>query len=171
MGRWVQKNSARKKMPSPKKCRANEARRSLPIADDRLSPSRGETTGGGKPNCTLQHMPPTPWIWPFGTAAAPFEPHVCHARGCATNPRGSITPALRLADEEVAEGLHAGDRLELLRVNEIGIEREGFLFAEQLHQPAVFLDDVIRQHGDAEARLACPQDADDVVDHQMRRAR
>src|SRR5271168_351356 len=79
-----------------------------------------------------------------GTAAAPGGPHVCHAWGCATNPRGSITPALRLADEEVAEGLHAGDRLELLRVDEIGVERDGFLLAEQLHQPAILLDDVIR---------------------------
>src|SRR5260221_13121406 len=35
-----------------------------------------------------------------------------------------VAPALRFADEEVAERLHAGDRLELLRVNEIGVERD-----------------------------------------------
>jgi hypothetical protein len=38
----------------------NEARRSLPIADDRRSPSRGETTGGGLRTSTLQPMPPIP---------------------------------------------------------------------------------------------------------------
>jgi hypothetical protein len=36
------KSRARKNAGPQKKCRANEARRSLPIADDRLSPSRGE---------------------------------------------------------------------------------------------------------------------------------
>src|SRR5258705_3191496 len=64
----------------------------------------------------------------------------------------SIIPALSLADQEVAERLHPGHRFEFLGVDEIGVERDGFRLAEQLHEAAVFFDDVVGQHGNAEPR-------------------
>src|SRR5260370_15064913 len=83
----------------------------------------------------------------------------------------SIIPALSLADQEVAERLHPGHRLEFFRVDEISVARDGFRFAEQLYQAAVFFDDVVGQHGNAEPGLAGAQDADDVVDDEVRGAR
>ena len=57
----------------------------------------------------------------------------------------SEAPALRVADEEVAERLNARDRLQLFRVDEERVERRAFLFAEQLNQADVFLDQVVGQ--------------------------
>ena len=46
-------------------------------------------------------------------------------QGFVTSKRGLKMPPLRLADEEVAEYLHARNRLELFRVDEIGVVGEG----------------------------------------------
>src|SRR5580704_18499747 len=78
-----------------------------------------------------------------------------------------IIPALRVGDEKIAERLHARHGLELFRIDEVGVERDRLGLAEQLHQPAVLLDQIIRQHGDADAALAGAQDAEDVVDDEM----
>src|SRR5215510_14255648 len=81
-------------------------------------------------------------------------------------------PALRLRDQKVAEHLHARDRLELFWVYEIGIERDRRVrLAEQLHQSAVLLDQIIRQQGDADPALARAQNPEHVVDGQRRGAR
>src|SRR5215216_3717533 len=66
----------------------------------------------------------------------------------------SVMPALRLGDQEVAEHLDARERLQFLRINEIGIHRDGVGGSEQLHQAAILLDQIIGQHGDAEPALA-----------------
>src|SRR5208282_1055142 len=72
-------------------------------------------------------------------------------------------PALRVGDEKVAKRLHAGDRFELFGIDEIGIERDGIGLGEQLHQPAVLLDQIIRQHRDTEPALAGAQYAENIV--------
>src|SRR5260370_3933329 len=80
----------------------------------------------------------------------------------------SVIPALSLADQEVAERLHPRHRLEFLRVDEKSVERDGFRLAEQLYEAAVLFDDVVRQHRNAEPGLTGAQDADDVVDDEVR---
>src|SRR5512139_2068474 len=80
-------------------------------------------------------------------------------------------PALRVRHQKVAENLDARDRLEFLGIDKIGIHRERVGFAEKLDQAAVFLDQIVRQHRDAEPALACAQDTKHVIDGQMRRAR
>src|SRR5580704_2418611 len=92
-------------------------------------------------------------------------------RRCVSYARELKIPALRVGDEEVAERLHARYGLELFGIDEVGVERLRFGFAEQLHQAAVLLDQIIRQHGDADAALAGAQNAEDVVDDEMRLAR
>ena len=67
--------------------------------------------------------------------------------------------------------LDARDGFELFRIDEKRVEREVVDVAEQLHQPAVFLDQIIGQHRDAEAALAGAQQAEHVVDGEPRRAR
>jgi hypothetical protein len=62
---------------------------------------------------------------------------------------GLEIPALRIGDEKIAERLYARNRLQLLGIDEIRVERLCFGFAEKLHKPAILLDQVIRQHGDA----------------------
>ena len=81
----------------------------------------------------------------------PCKPHVRHAK--------SGRPALRFAHDEVTEHLHARDRLQLFRIDEIGVELDRVRFAEQLHEPALFLDQIIRQRRDAEALLAGAHEA------------
>src|SRR5271170_3356857 len=88
--------------------------------------------------------------------------HICAEFGASL--QASEIPALRVGDKEIAEGLHARDAFELLRVDEIGVERDGVGLAEQLHQPAIFLDQIVRQHRNAQAALAGAQYAEDVVD-------
>src|SRR5579863_1733519 len=78
-------------------------------------------------------------------------------------------PALGVGDKEVAKSLDAGDRLEFFGIDEIGVERDRFGVAEQLHKPV--LDEVVRQHRDAEPALAGAQNAEDIVDDEMRLAR
>ena len=57
----------------------------------------------------------------------------------------SERPALGIRDQEVAENLYACNRFKFFRIDKVGVERERVLLAEQLHQPAVFLDQIIRQ--------------------------
>src|ERR1700731_1507166 len=83
---------------------------------------------------------------------------------------GLKIPALRVGDEKIAERLHARPGLELFGIDEVGVERLGLGLAEQLHQAAVLLDQIIRQHGDADAALAGAQDAEDVVNDEVRYA-
>src|ERR1700730_16166977 len=64
-------------------------------------------------------------------------------------------PALCFRDEKVAEHLHPRHRFELFRIDEIGIEGDGVGLAEQLHESAILLDQVIRQQGNADSPLAC----------------
>src|SRR5882762_6154149 len=65
-------------------------------------------------------------------------------------------PALRLAHHEVAEHLHARHRLQLFRIDEIGVDLDRVGLAEQLHQAVVLLDQIVRQCCDAEALLTGP---------------
>ncbi len=60
-----------------------------------------------------------------------------------------VIPALRVGDQKVAECLHARDRFELFRIDEIGVERDRVGLGEQRHQATVLLDQIIRQHGNA----------------------
>ena len=46
-------------------------------------------------------------------------------------------PALRFTHKEIAERLHARNRLQLFRINEIGFEQRRIFFAEELHQSTV----------------------------------
>src|SRR5262245_34298870 len=78
----------------------------------------------------------------------------------------SIAPALRLADEEIAERLHARDRLELFRIDEERVERDRVGLAEHLDEAAVLFDQVVGQHRHAEPALTGAQDAEHVVDGQ-----
>ncbi len=95
-----------------------------------------------------------------------------HASVCAPPIlRKSEMPALRLRDQEIAEHLHACDRLELLGIDEESVERDRVGLAEQLHQSAVLLDQIIRQQRDADAALAGALDSEDVVDGENGRAR
>src|SRR6266851_5837334 len=80
-------------------------------------------------------------------------------------------PALRLGDEKVAKHLHARDRLEFLRIDEIGVVGDLVVVAEQMHQAAVLLDQIVRQHGDAQSTLAGKQHAEHVVDGEPGQAR
>jgi hypothetical protein len=69
-------------------------------------------------------------------------------------------PALGVGDQEIAENLDARHRLEFFRVDEKGIERERVLLAEKLHQPAVFLHQVVRQDRNPQPALAGAQHAE-----------
>ena len=64
----------------------------------------------------------------------------------------SEIPALRFRDQEIAKHLDARNRFQLFRINEIGVERDGVGFAEQLHQSAILLDQIVRQQRDPDAR-------------------
>ena len=59
--------------------------------------------------------------------------------GCALVP-----PPLRHGHQKIAEDLHARDRFEFFRIDKVGIERERVVPAEELHEPAVLLDQVVR---------------------------
>src|SRR5271168_947275 len=83
----------------------------------------------------------------------------------------SEIPALRVGDQKIAKRLNARNGFQLFGIDEIGIERDGVALAEQLHQSAVLLDQIIRQHRDTESTLAGTQNAEDIVDHEMRYAR
>ena len=105
------------------------------------------------------------------------SPHDCHAQSqvqitdfCLW-PNESEMPALRIGDQEVSEDLDARDRLEFFWINKIGVKRERVGLAKQLHQTAIFLDQIVRQHGDAEPALARAQDAEHIVYRQLRCAR
>src|SRR4051795_9756800 len=85
--------------------------------------------------------------------------------------RKSGRPALRLAHHEVAEHLHARDRLQLLGIDEIGIELDRIRLAEQLYETALFFDQIIRQRRDAEALLTGTHRAENVVHPEIGLAR
>src|ERR1700748_2504446 len=85
--------------------------------------------------------------------------------------RKSGRPALRLAHHEVAEHLHARDRLQLFRIDEIRIELDRIRFAEKLYEATLFFDQVIRQCRDTEALLAGAHQAEDVVHSEIGLAR
>ena len=101
-------------------------------------------------------------------ACQPCEARKCHGilptRGC------SEAPALRVAHQEVAEDLHARNRLELLGINEKSVDRGRVGFTEQLHQATVLLDQIVRQQRDADAALAGAH-TPRCVDGQNRRPR
>src|SRR3954470_23982891 len=80
-------------------------------------------------------------------------------------------PALRFAHDKVTEHLNACDRFELLRIHEVGVELDRIGLAEQLHKPAVFLDEIVGQRSDAEALLACADQAENVVHPEISLAR
>src|SRR4249919_2437053 len=73
-------------------------------------------------------------------------------------------PALCLAHHEVAEYLYPRHRLQLFRIDEIGVDLDRVGFTEQLHQAVVFLDEVIRECCDTEALLTGPDKSENVVD-------
>src|SRR5580658_9233078 len=83
----------------------------------------------------------------------------------ARDERSSEIPALRVGDKKIAKSLHTCDAFKLFRVNKIGIERHSLGLAEQLHESAVLLDQIIRQHRYTEAALAGAQNAENVVDN------
>ena len=78
---------------------------------------------------------------------------------------------MRLAHHEVAEHLHPRHRLQFFGIDEISIDLDRIGFAEQLHQAVVFLNQVVRQCGNAQALLAGPDQAEDVVDLEVDLAR
>ena len=80
-------------------------------------------------------------------------------------------PALRVGNEKVAEYLDTRHCLEFFRIDEKGIERECVGLAEQLHQPAVFLDQIVGQHRDTQTTLTRAQYAEHVVDAEAGHAR
>src|SRR6266536_137878 len=92
---------------------------------------------------------------------------------CAGHDKGrvSIIPALRDGDQEVAEYVNARHRFELFRIDEIRLEGEAVDVAEQLHQSAVLLDQIVGKHRDAETALTRAAKAQHVVDHEPRLAR
>src|SRR6185436_5671069 len=83
----------------------------------------------------------------------------------------SKLPALCLGDEKIPKDLHAGNRFELLRVDEIGVERDAVGLPEQLHQPSVLLDQIVGQKGNPDPSLACAQDSQHIVECKYGRAR
>jgi hypothetical protein len=108
---------------------------------------------------------------PVSVLHQPPSPHVSHAeiggsrRGC------SGRPALRLAHHEIAEHLHPRHGLQFFRIDEVGIQLDRIRLAEKLHQPVVFLDQIVRQGRDAEALLARAHQAEDIVDPEIGLAR
>ena len=53
-------------------------------------------------------------------------------------------PALRFRDKKISENLHARDRFQLFRIDEIGIQRDRVVLREQLHEALFFFDQVVR---------------------------
>ena len=60
-----------------------------------------------------------------------------------TGSLGSVFPALRVREQEIAENLNTCDRTELFRIHEIGVERGCVAFAEKSHQIFVTLDEIV----------------------------
>ncbi len=80
-------------------------------------------------------------------------------------------PALRLADDEVAEHLHTGHRLQLFGIDKISVELNRVRLAEELNQTIVFFDQVVRQCCNAQALLAGAHQAQNIVDLEVGFAR
>src|SRR6266567_2656305 len=88
-----------------------------------------------------------------------------------TRLKSSEIPLLRFRNQEVAEDLNARNGFEFFRVHEEGVEGEIVKIAEQLHQAAVLLDQIVRKHRDAEPALTGAQQTEHVVDRQPRLTR
>src|ERR1700736_1816332 len=123
---------------------------------------RSSTSGGGRESKEHESKIPAVWAEIFSLAAHRRSSN--YFRAARHRDRSSRRPALRLAHHEVAEHLHPRHRLQLFGIDEIGIELDRVGLAEQLHQPVVFLDQIIRQRRDAEALLAGAHQAEDIVD-------
>src|SRR5665213_2940768 len=80
-------------------------------------------------------------------------------------------PALRLAHHEIAENLHTCDGFQLFGIHKIRIKLDRIGLAEQLHQTVVLADQIIRQCSYAETPLTGAEQAEDVVDREIRLAR
>ncbi len=93
-------------------------------------------------------------------------------RSASDNPRSlSSSSAAPCSTRKSRNTCTRATDLELFRIDEVGVERDRVGLAEQLHEAAVLLDQIVRQHRDAESALTRAQDAEDVVDGDMRRAR
>src|SRR5213595_114386 len=101
-----------------------------------------------------------------GQEGARKHRHIMRSAACRSG-----WPALRFANHEIAEHLYPGHGLQLFGINEIGVELNRVRFAEQLNQTVVFLDQIVRQRGNAEALLAGADQAEHVVDLEKRFAR
>ena len=103
----------------------------------------------GQPSAASHHSMPLRFSHTMQRLACqPCGYREARRRRCSSLPREQRLemPALRLRHQKVAEHLHARDRLELFRIDEIGIERDRRVgLAEQLHQSAVLFDQIIRQ--------------------------
>src|SRR2546423_13634149 len=94
-----------------------------------------------------------------------------NGRMSAMQPRGSNCleiPLLCFRNEKVAEDRNACDGLEFFRIDEERVESEIVNIAEKLHQAAVFFDQIVGKHCDAEPALARPQQPENIVDGQPR---
>src|SRR5262249_894857 len=80
-------------------------------------------------------------------------------------------PALRFRHQEITKHLYARDRLQLLRVDKIGIVSDRIGIAEELYQPAVLFNQVVGEHRDTDSPLTRAQNAKHIVDRQPRNAR
>src|SRR5262249_25338945 len=163
---------ARRKPIGQKKSRAQRARlRYWPREADTITFQEGllssRATGGGGQmrNANAQRAV---IIVPPRAMQQPGRPHVRHAE---IRDAESGRPALRLAHYEVAEHLHARHGFQLFGINEVGVELDRVGLAEQLYKPAVFLDEVIRQRGNAEALLARAHQTENAVDLEIGLAR
>src|SRR4051794_17438361 len=123
--------------------------------------------------CATQALS-TELLWPFAAAYRNHKTRMSDMRkfrlrksAAQSQAARSGWPALRFADDEVAENLHARHRLQLFGIDEISVELDRIRLAEQLHQPALFLDQIVRQCGDAEPLLAGAHQAQDVVDPEI----
>src|SRR3954465_15105769 len=74
-------------------------------------------------------------------------------------------PALRLADEEVAECLNPRHRAHFFGVDEVTVERRHLDIAQNLGEPTGTVDRVGGQDADADARFDRDLERRDVVDH------
>src|SRR5215211_2475670 len=81
----------------------------------------------------------------------------------------SKAPLFRFGDDEVAENDHPLRILELLGINEVGVEL-GWVFASKidLHEARVLAHDVVGKRGDSDARFDGPAQAVGAVDPERR---
>ena len=85
--------------------------------------------------------------------------------------RPSVFPARGVGDEEVAEDLDARDVLHFLRIDEVALWFRHVGAGQQLHQPALRIEQIFGQHRDADASIDRLAQGRDIVDRQGRDAR